>query len=176
MSNLSCPTCGLEIARAQQHAGSHYCPRCVARRRRISRMAALRPGELWLEERGVDARRTLVLAGDLDAATAPVLRERIARLCSPHISELTLDLGDVTLIEAHGTEALLAARACCEGYGCEFSATGVRRRTGAPPGVTCGRERVTRRGMSSVATVCVPPIGGQTPTNGLEPAVYPGIG
>jgi len=74
-------------------------------------MAALRPGELWLEERGVDARRTLVLAGDLDAATAPVLRERIARLCSPHISELTLDLGDVTLIEAHGTEALLAARA-----------------------------------------------------------------
>jgi anti-sigma B factor antagonist len=60
------------------------------------------------------ARRRLTLNGELDLASAPALRETVARLCAEGTQEIVLDISGLQFIDSTGLRCILAARAACE--------------------------------------------------------------
>jgi anti-sigma B factor antagonist len=62
----------------------------------------------------------LALAGELDIATAPVLRRTVVELLSPHLRAVTLDLGALTFVDLIGLRALLEVRQMAVGADVEF--------------------------------------------------------
>ncbi|WP_290056541.1 STAS domain-containing protein [Amycolatopsis solani] len=64
------------------------------------------PDSLRLTTQRVGATTTIEVAGDIDAATAPRLRELLACRASSTIDRLVIDLYDVTFIGAAGLAAL----------------------------------------------------------------------
>jgi anti-sigma B factor antagonist len=81
----------------------------------------MRPGELSLEHSTQADCHTLLLAGELDMATAPELEASVAGLCAEGAGEVVLDLSGLTFIDSTGLRAILAARAQCVGGGREFA-------------------------------------------------------
>jgi anti-anti-sigma factor len=67
------------------------------------------------------ARHTLTLAGELDIATAPELRDEIARRCQDGAAEIVLDLHELSFIDSTGLRLLLSSKQMCEERGCDFS-------------------------------------------------------
>ena len=68
-----------------------------------------------------EERHTLILTGELDLASAPVLHRRISQLCRRGASAIALDLGNLTFLDSAGLRAVLLSREICERHGCEFS-------------------------------------------------------
>ena len=68
-------------------------------------------------------RHTLLLAGELDLASSSALEHAVAHACEQAASEVVLDLSGLRFIDVHGTRALLAARAKCDEYKCDFAVT-----------------------------------------------------
>jgi anti-anti-sigma factor len=73
--------------------------------------------ELRVDASGGKARRRLTLNGELDLASAPALRETIARLSSEGTTEIVLDIGGLQFIDSTGLRCILAARSACERAG-----------------------------------------------------------
>lgn len=67
-----------------------------------------------------DGAHTLLLAGELDLATAPALEGAIVELCRSHTERIVLDLAEVSFIDSTGLRAILEARASCEEHRCGF--------------------------------------------------------
>jgi anti-anti-sigma factor len=79
------------------------------------------PGELSLEHSAQGEGHRLLLAGELDMATAPALEARVAGLCAEGAGEIVLDLGELAFMDSTGLRAILATRELCAGYGCELA-------------------------------------------------------
>jgi anti-anti-sigma factor len=66
----------------------------------------------------------LVLTGELDIASAPILEATIASLCGNGTSAIVLDLSELTFMDSTGLRAMLAADKLCAGHGQTFSLSG----------------------------------------------------
>jgi anti-anti-sigma factor len=78
---------------------------------------------LSIDEQRDGDRRTLLLAGELDMATAPELEQRAQRACADQAGELVLDLTKLDFVDSAGLNALLKVRAICEDSRCDFLLT-----------------------------------------------------
>ena len=67
-----------------------------------------------------DGSVVLALRGELDFATAPVLRRSVDELLSPHLKAVTLDLGELTFVDVVGLRALVHVKESAAGVGAEF--------------------------------------------------------
>jgi anti-sigma B factor antagonist len=67
-----------------------------------------------------DARHTLVLDGELDIASRPLLDDTLMQVVRDETTALTLDLAKVSFMDSTGLHAVLAAKALCAQHGCEF--------------------------------------------------------
>jgi anti-anti-sigma factor len=75
----------------------------------------LAPGFAIEEELLEGGTRVLVVSGELDLATGPVLGQRIRRpLFWEQVTRLVVDLSDVTFIDSSGTNALMLSHAHAE--------------------------------------------------------------
>jgi anti-anti-sigma factor len=83
-----------------------------------SATAALGRMTLRVIDRGT--RRTLILSGELDLASRPVLDEALARVGQEPIEALVLDLSGVSFMDSTGLHAVLAAKDLCAKHGCEL--------------------------------------------------------
>jgi anti-sigma B factor antagonist len=79
---------------------------------------------LTIKELGSAGHHRLLLAGELDIASAPILEARIASLCQNGTSSVVLDLRELTFMDSTGLRAVLAADKLCHGYGHGFSLAG----------------------------------------------------
>jgi anti-sigma B factor antagonist len=66
----------------------------------------------------------LLLAGELDIASTPILEATIASLCDNGTSAIVLDLSELTFMDSTGLRAVLAADRLCGGKGHSFSVAG----------------------------------------------------
>jgi anti-sigma B factor antagonist len=73
----------------------------------LSSTVRSRPCECTVSVRALAGVVVLTVAGELDAAAAPLLRRHL--LCGPHPGRILLDLGDVTFIDSVGLRTLLEA-------------------------------------------------------------------
>jgi anti-sigma B factor antagonist len=71
-----------------------------------------------------DGRNRLVLSGELDIASAPILEAEIAGLCENGSGTITLDLSRLTFMDSTGLRAVLAADKLCSSRGHGFSLAG----------------------------------------------------
>lgn len=78
---------------------------------------------LEIEERGgADGRVALVLAGELDIASAPRLQKAVGRLCAKDsLRELTIDLRGLEFIDSTGLAAMVFVSRLCESRGRELA-------------------------------------------------------
>jgi anti-anti-sigma factor len=81
------------------------------------------PG-LTVRESHAGGEYRLVLVGELDIASAPILEATVARLCEDGRSASVLDLSELTFMDSTGLRAVLAADKMCQDYGHRFSLTG----------------------------------------------------
>jgi anti-anti-sigma factor len=66
-------------------------------------------------------RRTLVVVGELDLASAPKLARAVSAALRAGARRLILDLRRLEFIDASGLHAVVAARDLCREEGCEFA-------------------------------------------------------
>jgi anti-anti-sigma factor len=64
---------------------------------------------------------TLVLAGELDRVSAPVLETEIERLCVAGVNSLTLDVRALSEIDAAGVAVIVHRSGWCARHGCRLS-------------------------------------------------------
>ncbi len=82
--------------------------------------------KLGIEERADGDQRTLLLTGELDIAGAAPLEQTVARLCREGVKEVVLDLRELSFLDSIGFRAILASKALCEEYECDFFLTRAR--------------------------------------------------
>jgi anti-sigma B factor antagonist len=66
-------------------------------------------------------RRTLVLVGELDLASAPELEGAVAAALEAGAQRIVLDLRRLDFIDASGLHAVVDASDACREQGCEFA-------------------------------------------------------
>jgi anti-anti-sigma factor len=64
---------------------------------------------------------TLVLAGELDRVSAPVLETEIERLCAAGVNSLTLDVRALSEIDPAGVAVIVHRSGWCARHGCRMS-------------------------------------------------------
>lgn len=64
---------------------------------------------------------TLVLAGELDRVSAPVLETEIERLCVAGVNSLTLDVRALSTIDSAGVAVIVHRSGWCARHGCRLS-------------------------------------------------------
>ncbi len=67
-----------------------------------------------------DGSLVLALAGELDIAAVPVLRQAVDELLSPHLRAVTLDLATLDFVDVTGLRALLDVKEMVAGVPAEF--------------------------------------------------------
>jgi anti-sigma B factor antagonist len=65
-------------------------------------------------------RRTLILSGEFDLASRPLLDEALARVGQERIEALVLDLSGVSFMDSTGLHAVLVAKDLCARRECEL--------------------------------------------------------
>jgi anti-sigma B factor antagonist len=75
---------------------------------------------LGIRLHGAADRRTLLLTGEMDLATAPALEGAVIRLCKEGMKQLVLDLSQLEFIDGSGLHAVSAARDTCRQCACEL--------------------------------------------------------
>jgi anti-sigma B factor antagonist len=83
-------------------------------------------GDFTVEDVGSDGQHRLLLAGELDIASAPILEATIAGLCENGTSTIVLDVSKVTFMDSTGLRAVLAADKLCRGRGHALSLAGAK--------------------------------------------------
>lgn len=78
------------------------------------------PEEFTIQRISEDRHCTLILAGQLDLASAPTLEEMIVGLCADGTRELVLRLDDLTHFDRTGLRLLLHGRELCAAHGGEL--------------------------------------------------------
>jgi anti-sigma B factor antagonist len=68
----------------------------------------------------LDGTAVLLLGGELDIATAPILRRALDDIVSPHLRAVTLDLRDLTFVDVAGLRGLIAAKRAVTAVGARF--------------------------------------------------------
>jgi anti-anti-sigma factor len=96
----------------------------------VMRRDRARRGRRWLGDgcsrrmtlRVVDrgARRTLILSGELDLASRPLLDEALAAVGQERFEALVLDLSGVSFMDSTGLHGVLVAKDLCARRGCEL--------------------------------------------------------
>jgi anti-sigma B factor antagonist len=77
--------------------------------------------ELTMDEVVRDGEHTLVLRGELDLNSAPLLNATIRPICAdPATSALVLDLSRLTFMDSTGIHALLLTKQLCHEQGFQF--------------------------------------------------------
>jgi anti-anti-sigma factor len=76
------------------------------------------------EEVGSGDLHWLILAGELDLASAPALEAKVDELCVDGASAVVLDLSKLTFMDSTGLQAVLAATKRCGQHGTDFSLAG----------------------------------------------------
>ena len=71
-------------------------------------------------------RATITLRGEIDIATAPDLEERATLLLRRPLDRLTLDMGDVTIVDSVGLAALVRISQRAHAVDCMISLVNVR--------------------------------------------------
>lgn len=77
-------------------------------------------------ERG-DGRIVVIVAGELDLATAPLLVREVTGELSNPVTSLAIDLGAVTFFDSSGLEAVLTVRRDAQEHGVPFTLASVSR-------------------------------------------------
>ena len=80
-------------------------------------------GKLFRVRPAVVLAGTLLLAGELDMASAHELVGRTQELCSQGARELVVDLTRVEFIDSAGLNAILGVRSLCKEHMCELRLT-----------------------------------------------------
>lgn len=80
-----------------------------------------RSGGLELDRDGDRAHPRLVLAGELDIASAKRLQDAVTRACDEGARELTIDLAGLEFVDSSGLAAIVYASWLCERAGCELA-------------------------------------------------------
>jgi anti-sigma B factor antagonist len=78
---------------------------------------------LEIKELEADGRRTLVLGGELDIASASALHAAISRICKSEtvIVGITLDLSKLIFIDSTGLAEIILTNQLCERDGYDFA-------------------------------------------------------
>jgi anti-sigma B factor antagonist len=128
MLRLKCFNCGLTVAYEGSEAA--YCPRCVSRHDKAVQLITVsdRPsskaprsiGRLRIGSREHEDSHTLLLEGELDIASAPMLEATIEDICTRRPRELILDMTGVEFVDSSGLNAILRGKAMCEQHGSDF--------------------------------------------------------
>lgn len=66
--------------------------------------------EVEVDETGPGCHAVVVVSGEIDAVTAPLLEERLLELVATGVERVVVDLRGVTFIESVGLGTLVAAR------------------------------------------------------------------
>jgi anti-sigma B factor antagonist len=85
--------------------------------------ADLEPGSFDIERVVHPNRMTLVLAGELDIASADGLQDAVARACADGARKIVLDLTGLTFIDSTGIRAFAASQVACRDRDVEFVLT-----------------------------------------------------
>jgi anti-sigma B factor antagonist len=135
MITLRCLNCGLTML--YQGSEADFCPRCLARAQRAvqlipvsdqtSSVSARSMGRLTIQTSVHGDRHLVVLGGELDIGSAPVLEATMAEACAAGAKELVLDMGGVEFIDSSGLNAILRGKALCEELECSYSLTPAQR-------------------------------------------------
>jgi anti-sigma B factor antagonist len=73
-----------------------------------------------IQEHAEGDRHTLVLAGELDLASASALEAATTRLCAEGASEIVLDLRGLSFIDSTGLRTILSSMSLCEKHLCDL--------------------------------------------------------
>jgi anti-anti-sigma factor len=84
------------------------------------RSEAAAPGRMTLRVIDRGARRTLILSGEFDVASRPLLDEALVSVGQEPIEALVLDLSGVSFMDSTGLHAVLVAKDLCARRGCEL--------------------------------------------------------
>jgi anti-sigma B factor antagonist len=135
MLKLRCVACGLTVP--YKGSAGDLCPRCMVRERRAvvlipvsdqpAGMAGRSMGSLRLNTRVEGDRHTIVLSGELDVASAPVLEEALAEACDSGAHEVVLDMSGLEFMDSTGLRAILRGKARCEDQDCDYRLTPAQR-------------------------------------------------
>lgn len=162
MLKLKCVACGLTVP--YKGSSGDLCPRCLVREQqavamipvsdRPSTAAGRTMGSLRLNTRIVGDSYTIVLSGELDVASAPMLEEALREACASGASEVVLDMGGIEFMDSTGLRAILRGKARCEEHHCDYRLTPATRpveQTLASTGVRrlLRRRRVERRKLAA---------------------------
>ena len=79
------------------------------------------PARLGVEELVWGGRRTLILTGELDAASAPMLNATLLKRRGLGTNKIALDLSNLTSIDSTGLRWVLSAKELSENDGYEFA-------------------------------------------------------
>jgi len=131
MITLKCLNCGLTIP--YQGSEGDLCPRCMTRAGqavrliqvsdRVSPGSRASMGRLSIHAFERDERRTLVLQGELDMASAPLLESALSEACTGEARDLVLDMSGVEFIDSSGLKAILHGKTLCDSRERAFSLT-----------------------------------------------------
>jgi len=75
----------------------------------VGASSAAGPGDLQVIVSGTDAAREVRLLGELDMATASLLRDELLRLTSGGATLVTVDMADLAFIDSTGLSVLITA-------------------------------------------------------------------
>jgi anti-anti-sigma factor len=164
MIKLTCFACGLSIP--YRRSDGDLCPRCLARRHhavvlvpvsdRPAAVSRSTVGRLRIQRKARDGRLVLVLSGELDISSAPLLEAELLDSCSEG-KDVIIDMTGVEFIDSVGLRAILRGQQTCAEHRCGyfltppqprvqhvFELTGVIERLpfeGGPAGSAAGAER-----------------------------------
>jgi len=131
MITLKCLNCGLAIP--YQGSDGDHCPRCMARAGQVVRLIQVSDrvspgsrasmGRLSIHSYEREHRHTIVLEGELDMASAPLLESAMSEACTGGATDFVLDMSGVEFIDSSGLKAILHGKTLCERRQSSFSLT-----------------------------------------------------
>lgn len=80
-------------------------------------------GRLSIHSFERERRHTIVLEGELDMASAPLLESAVSEACDGGATEFVLDMSAVEFIDSSGLKAILHGKTMCERRASSFSLT-----------------------------------------------------
>jgi anti-anti-sigma factor len=131
MITLKCLNCGLTIP--YQGSEGDHCPRCMSRAGQAVRLIQVSDrvapgsrasmGRLSIHSFERESRHTIVLEGELDMGSAPLLESALSEACDGAATDLVVDMSRVEFIDSSGLKAILHGKTLCERRHSSFSLT-----------------------------------------------------
>ena len=158
MITLRCLNCGLTVL--YEGSEADVGPRCLARAQRAVQLIPVSDRPSTASERSVGrlsitssagaGRYLIVLAGELDIASAAALEATLAEACAAGAKEIVLDMGAVEFIDSSGLSAIVRCKMLCEEHGCGYSLTPAQRPVQGVFEVTGVADRLRFRDTAAV--------------------------